>query len=87
MLGRWSPRAVLLLGGVVVAGAWYLKSRVNLDPTDANNAINQTFNDVYGGGLDGEGTLGTDIADVNYEYSPYVLADKARAAIKDWWAD
>ena len=87
MLGTWNPKSILILGGVVVAGAWYLKSRINLDPTDQGNVINQTVNDVYGGGLDGKGTLGTDLAEVSYEYSPYVLADRARAAIKDWWAD
>lgn len=75
------------IGVVGLLALWYLKGKVSkaIDPTDSNNAVNTWFNSVYDGGLDGQGTLGTDVADINYEYSPYVLADKARESIGDWW--
>ena len=76
----------LMIAGAGLALVWYLRQQEALDPTSQNNVANVWFNDVYGGGLDGEGTLGTDVAEINYEYSPYVLADKAREGIKSWWA-
>ena len=76
--------------GVAVAavlGVWYLKGKAKkaLDVTDRDNVVNTWFDSVYDGGFDGKGTLGTDIADINYEYSPYVLGEKARERIKGWW--
>lgn len=76
----------LMIAGAGLALAWYLKQQEALDPTSQNNVANVWFNNLYQGGPDGEGTLGTDVAEVNYEYSPYVLADKAREGIKSWWA-
>jgi hypothetical protein len=75
------------IGIVGLLALWYLKNQATekLNPFDQNNAVNTAFNDWYAGGPDGEGTLGTDVADINYEYSPYVLADKARESIGDWW--
>ena len=79
----------LMLAGAGAALLWYLKTQTNgaFDPTDQNNVANRAFNDWYAGGVDGEGTLGTDVADLSYEYSPYVLADKAREGLAEWWRD
>lgn len=87
ILNRWTPKATLIVGGVVVVGGYFVLSKATktagqavtaLNPANQNNVINQAFNSLYDGGLDGEGTLGTDIADVNRDYSPYALADRVR---------
>ncbi|MCC4269866.1 hypothetical protein LL254_04035 [Marinobacter nauticus] len=71
-MNRWTPKTVLIVGGVVVLGAWYLKGKAGEAMASAGQAINPTNNDniIYRGanGLwasvtDGKGTIGTDIYD------------------------
>ena len=79
----------LWAGAAVVVGFYLLKKQAGekLDITSDQNVVNQWVEGVYNGGFDGQGTPGTDLADINYEYSPYVLADNARETVAEWWAD
>ena len=81
----FTDKQLLTVAVAGVALVWYLKNRAGdtFNPASQNNAVNTWFNDWYDGGTDGQGTLGTDVAEVNYEYSPYALADK----VKEWWRD
>lgn len=70
-------KETVLWGLAGVAGAYFLGKYMindagesvvetvnqNLNPTEQTNLANRAFNAVYSGGLDGKGTLGTDIYD------------------------
>ncbi|WP_428398399.1 hypothetical protein [Marinobacter salarius] len=77
----------LYIGGAVLLVGWYLKNKAGnaLDITSSENLASRAAEGLYGGGFDGQGSIGTDFYDLNTEYSPYALADKARANISDWW--
>ena len=84
--------AFLVVVALALGVAAYFKSKrlieVDLNPTHRDNYANRFAEYVYGGGFDGEGTIGTDLHDtVGWldEYHPYKLADKTREAIKGWF--
>jgi hypothetical protein len=71
-MNTWSPKTVLIVGGVAVAGAWYLKSRATqavkdvgqaVNPVNRDNIFNRGAQAVWDQFTDGEGSIGTDIYD------------------------
>ena len=72
-MNKWTPKTTLIVAGVAVAGLWYFKTKTveaakeaaqAVNPTNHDNIFNRAFNDIYAGGSDGQGTLGTDLYDV-----------------------
>ena len=82
----WSPKAVLIVGGVAVVGAVLLKNKAvqtvkdagqAVNPINPENIFNQGAQAVWDQFTDGKGTIGTDIYDWNqdlnqkyYKYTP-----------------
>ena len=71
-MNAWTPKSTLIVAGVAVLGVWYLKSKAgevvetvdrNFNPTRDTNLANRGANWAWGLFTDGEGTIGTDIAD------------------------
>ena len=71
------------VAGAYVLGKYIIKDTAkgvtnaidtNLNPTRQTNLANRAFSAVYNGGLDGQGTLGTDIFD-------------SVQAVKGWWGN
>lgn len=69
-MNKWTPTTTLIVAGVAVLGLWYFKEKTvqtvkdagqAVNPMNHDNIFNRAFNDIYAGGSDGEGTLGTDL--------------------------
>lgn len=72
MLGKWTPKNVLIVAGVAAVGAWYIKRRAGealktvgeaVDITSNTNLASRGAEAWWGGGSDGRGTIGTDAYD------------------------
>lgn len=81
----FTNQQLLYIGAGAVLLVWYLKNSKAFDITSSENVASQAAEGLYGGGFDGHGSIGTDFYEVNTEYSPYALADRARANIGAWW--
>jgi len=94
-MNQWTPKTTLIVAGVAVVGLWYLKGKAGqavqaVNPLNHDNVINQGAQSVWDAFTDGQGTIGTDIADweqdINrkyYKYTPLGIADRVAA----WWAE
>lgn len=61
---------VVYRAGSAVAGTVKETITVDLNPVNDQNLANRGFSALYGGGLDGHGTLGTDIYEMVHEDAP-----------------
>ena len=98
-MNQWSPKTVLIVGGIAVLGAWYLKGKAGemvkdvgqaVNPVNHDNVFNRGAESLYQAVTGSEGTPGTDLADWSqeldekyYQYTPLGIYDRVR----DWWAD
>ena len=71
-MSTWNPKTVLIVGGVAVAGAWYLKRQATqavkdvgqaVNPVNHDNIFNRGAQGIWDQFTDGKGTIGTDIYD------------------------
>ena len=71
-MNQWTPSTVLIVGGVAVLGAWYLKNKAvetvkdagqAVNPLNPDNIFNRGAQSIWDQFTDGKGTIGTDIYD------------------------
>lgn len=71
-MNTWTPKTTLIVAGVAVAGLWYLKSKATetvkevgqaVNPVNHDNIFNRGAQAIWDQFTDGQGTIGTDIAD------------------------
>lgn len=71
-MNQWTPSTVLIVGGVAVIGAWYLKNKAvetvkdagqAVNPVNPDNIFNRGAQSIWDQFTDGKGTIGTDIYD------------------------
>lgn len=71
-MNTWTPKTVLIVGGVAVLGAWWLKGRAvqavkdagqAVNPVNPENIFNRGAQSLWDQFTDGQGSIGTDIYD------------------------
>lgn len=69
-MNAWTPKNLLIVGGVVVVGAWWLKAKATkavedvgqaVNPVNPENVFNRGAQSIWDQFTDGKGTIGTDI--------------------------
>lgn len=71
-MNAWTPKTVLILAGVAVAGGLYMRYKAGetvkdvanaVNPVNHDNVFNQGFEGVYRWATGSQGTPGTDLYD------------------------